>query len=215
MSVERPESLKPVHNLFPVSKQSATTSFESIFSALESGKVKVDILEDKIEQFNKENSVLYDFLSVTTLLMYESTEDEEVLDLYLLGALFAYTTLREEALRRGGALPVITDDILRTTIIDLIDIEQNRIKLVNANSEKDLDSFLKILEERRVKMIENFFQQEPELGARLQEYLSGFKKVHAEAIQLGILDVYSVFRTNHEIEKFRSKYSSLFYFPKR
>ncbi len=209
MSVERPESLKPVHNLFPVSTQSATTSFEYIFGAIESGRV--DILAGKLKQFKKENSVLHDFLSATASVIYElheSTEDKDAIDLYLVGALFGYTALQEEAFSRGGVLPVVSNDIIHTTMMDSIDIEQNRAKLVNANSERDLDSFLKTLEERNVKMVENFFQQEPELGARLQEYLSGFKKVHAEAIQAGILTIYSIFRTNHEIEELRSKYSS-------
>lgn len=205
MSVERSEPIRYIHNLFPISEQSATTSFESIMGALETGRV--DILDDKVKQFKKENTVLFYRLSVAAIMLYELTKDEDVMDLYLVGALLGYTTLREEAIRRGGALPVISDDILKTRIMDVIDIEQNREKLVNANSEKDLDSFSKILEEGKAKMVDNFFQQEPELGAVSKKYLSGFKKVHAETIQSAILFVYSVFRTNHEIEEFRSQFS--------
>ncbi len=208
MSVERPESLKPIHNLFPVSEQAATASFESIFNALE--KREGDFLLEKIRVFKTENKELFDLFSEMASSIYQITKNDSLVHHYLLGALLGYTTLREEAFSQGGTLPVISDEIIRTNIRDSLGIEKNLEEFaISLRRKEDLEHNIEILKNSKEDMIEKFVKEEPELTIVINNYISKIEKpTEAYMLLMSFLTIHSIFKTNHEVEKIRSIFES-------
>lgn len=204
MSVERPESLKPVHNLFPVSQQSATASFESIFNALETGEG--DFLLEKMRVFKTENKELFDLFSRMASSIYQITKNDSLVHHYLLGALLGYTTLREEAFSRGGSLPVISNEIIRTNILDSLGIEKNLEEFaISLRKKEDLEHNIAIIKHGKKDMLEKFVEQEPNLFIVMNHYISKIEKpTEAYMLVMSFLTLHSIFTTNHEVEKIRS-----------
>jgi hypothetical protein len=205
MSKERSEFLhQPVHHLFPVSKQSASASFESIFNALETGKN--DFIIEKIKIFEAENKDLFDVFSVSATFLHETTENDSLVRHYLLGGLLGYTTLREEAFSRGGTLPIISKDVIRTSVQDSLDIEGNVDEFFISFREKvDLKQNIERIKNATDDNMRKFFDEERELTAVIKKYIHKIEGPHeARLFLLSFINLYSIFKTNSEIEKIRS-----------
>lgn len=203
MSKERSDFIKPIHNLFPVSEKSAEIAFASIFESLETENT--DFLESTITVFSTENKKLYlDFINVASFLNTIMTiiGDDRAIDYYSIGTILGYATLRTEAYSRGGCLPEISEEIIDTQLLDFLGQEANIEEFLKENPQMNMERVLKGM----IKTLEDFHEQEPALTKVLNKYVTTKidTPTHSILFLKGFLNIYSIFKTNHEVEKIRS-----------
>lgn len=189
-----------IGNLFPISKQSVLNTQEAFLQTenpAEELRKEVRILEASDSQFH-------------TLLQQLGTQYQGTIPKvqFYIGVGLGYRTFREEAHLRELDLPLVTPDIFITSIQDIMDIENNMVRLekLQQKDQEDPYEYKGLVKEfiRNMRSKEKFIRQNEE---NYKSHLQMFRGKESILIRSMLTLIYFNYRTAYETDRVRQMFA--------
>lgn len=189
-----------IGNLFPISKQSVLNAQEAFLQTenpAEELRKEVRILEASDSQFH-------------TLLQQLGTQYQGTIPKvqFYIGVGLGYRTFREEAHLRELDLPLVTPDIFITSIQDIMDIENNMVRLekLQQKDQEDPYEYKGLVKEfiRNMRSKEKFIRQNEE---NYKSHLQMFRGKESILIRSMLTLIYFNYRTAYETDRVRQMFA--------